>query len=190
MIPNDEDIKEFSGQARWERWLDREHERADQVWIKFAKKRSGKRSVTYAEAVESALCYGWIDGLARGLDEDHYLQRFTPRRPRSQWSRINREKATALIEAGRMKPAGAREVERAKADGRWDAAYDPPSTIRVPQHLSARLAQEPAAKAFFEGLSKSYRYSILYNIENAKRPETRVRRIEKFVEMLKRGEKP
>lgn len=190
MIPDDKDLKEFADQARWERWLEREHERSDQVWIKFVKKGSGKRSVTYAEAVESALCYGWIDGLVRGLDQDHYLQRFTPRRPRSKWSRINRDKATALIEAGRMKPAGAREVEKAKADGRWAAASEPPSTIQVPDDLSARLEQEPAAKAFFDDLSKGYRYSILYSIEDAKRPETRARRIEKFVEMLKRGEKP
>jgi uncharacterized protein YdeI (YjbR/CyaY-like superfamily) len=140
------------------------------------------------EALHAALCFGWIDGQARGGDDSFYLQRFTPRRARSIWSKRNRDFVTALIESGRMQPAGLREVERAKADGRWDAAYDAPSTATVPDDLQAALDASPAAAELFAGLSSQNRYAILHRVQTAKKPETRARRIEKFVAMLARGE--
>lgn len=157
--------------------------------MKLAKKGSGFASVTYAEAVEVALCYGWIDGQAKRLDDVYYLQRFTPRRARSKWSKINRAKAEKLIESGAMKAAGLREVDRAKMDGRWDAAYDSPSTARVPDDLRAELDKNHKARGFFEALDATNRYAILHRIHDAKRPETRERRIKKFVAMLERKEK-
>jgi uncharacterized protein YdeI (YjbR/CyaY-like superfamily) len=165
-------------------WLARHHATSTGLWLKVAKKGSGIDTVTYDQAVEIALCYGWIDGQVRSFDEDYYLQRFTPRRPRSKWSKINRQRATALIERGEMKPAGMREVERAKADGRWDAAYDAPSTATVPDDLRRELEKNEAAREFFATLDSRNRYAILYQIQDAKKPETRVRRIEKYVAML------
>lgn len=179
----------FESPAAWEAWLDEHHASSDGLWIKIARKATGIRTVTYAEALETALCYGWIDGQKASFDEDYWLQRFTPRRPRSKWSKVNREGATRLIEAGRMKPAGLQEVERARADGRWDAAYDAQSTATVPEDLRRALDAEPAASAFFETLNSVNRYAILYQIADAKRPETRTRRIEKFVAMLAEGKK-
>jgi uncharacterized protein YdeI (YjbR/CyaY-like superfamily) len=170
-----------------ESWLEEHHSSSDGVWLKFAKKGSGIQSVAYTEALEVALCFGWIDGQARRLDELHYLQRFTPRRTRSRWSKINREKAERLIEQGRMRPAGLEEVERARADGRWDEAYDSATTATVPADFQASLDAEPAAQAFFETLSKSKRYSFLYRIEDAKRPETRAKRIAEYVALLAEG---
>jgi uncharacterized protein YdeI (YjbR/CyaY-like superfamily) len=178
----------FASADEWEAWLRDHHDTARGIWIRFAKKGSGVPSVTYAEAVEAALCFGWIDGQARGGDDASYLQRFTPRRPRSAWSKRNRERVAALIEAGRMHAAGLREVERAKADGRWDAAYDAPSTATVPHDLQAALDAEPAAAEFFATLTGQNRYAILHRVQTAKRPETRARRIEKFVAMLAAGE--
>jgi uncharacterized protein YdeI (YjbR/CyaY-like superfamily) len=157
------------------------------VWLKFAKKGSGVATVTYAEAVEEALCYGWIDGQAAGHDETFYLQRFTPRRRRSKWSLINRNKAERLIAEGRMKPAGLAQVEAAKGDGRWDAAYPSPSAATVPDDLQAALDQNPKAKAFFEALTGQNRYAVLYRIRDAKRPETRAKRIAEYVAMLAQG---
>lgn len=136
-----------------------------------------------------ALCYGWIDGQKAGLDDQWWLQRFTPRRPRSRWSKVNRDKVAALIEQGRMRPPGLAEIDRAKADGRWDAAYDSPRTATVPDDLAAALAATPAAAAFFETLDRQNRYSILHRVQEAKRAETRARRIEKYVAMLAEGEK-
>jgi uncharacterized protein YdeI (YjbR/CyaY-like superfamily) len=144
--------------------------------------------VAYAEAIEVALTYGWIDGQARRIDEQHYRQRFTPRRARSPWSKINRAKAERLIAEGAMEPAGLAEVERAKADGRWERAYDSPSTAVVPDDLRAALDAAPAASRLFDELDGTNRYAILYRIQDAKRPETRARRIEQFVAMLERGE--
>ena len=174
----------------WERWLDRNHGNEEGVWLKVAKKSSGKRTVSVPEALEIALCYGWIDGQRKAFDGDYFLQRFTPRRLRSRWSKINRDSATALIERGRMRPPGLAEVERAKADGRWAAAYDSPSKIQPTPELLAALEASPKAKALFEELDSQNRYAILYRVHDAKRPETRTRRIEKFVEMLSRGETP
>jgi uncharacterized protein YdeI (YjbR/CyaY-like superfamily) len=182
--------KPFASQETWERWLDRNHGNEEGVWLKVAKKASGRRTVTVPEALEIALCYGWIDGQRKSFDKDYFLQRFTPRRPRSKWSKINRDKATSLIEQGRMRPPGLAEVERAKADGRWAAAYDSPTRIKPAPELLAALEASPKAKALFEELDSQNRYAILYRVHDAKRPETRIRRIEKFVEMLSRGETP
>jgi len=181
-------VKEFRTRAAWERWLAGHHGDEGGVWLKFAKKDTGITTVTYAEALEAALCYGWIDAQVKRFDETYYLQRFTPRRQRSKWSRINRDAATRLIESGDMKPPGLAEVERAQADGRWDAAYDSPANATVPADLERALRRDKKAREFFATLSKQNRYAILYRIQDAKRPETRARRIAQFVEMLARGE--
>ncbi|MDP9239398.1 MAG: YdeI/OmpD-associated family protein [Actinomycetota bacterium] len=189
MVRTDGPVLTFASADDWAAWLAEEHDSSDGLWLKMAKRETGIASVTYAEAVEVALCYGWIDGQKASAEKGHWLQRFTPRRPRSKWSKVNCGKATALIESGRMQPAGLREVERAKADGRWEAAYEPPSTAFVPDDLVAALAAEPAAAAAFATLNSANRYAILFRIHDAKRPETRARRIAKFVDMLGRGEK-
>jgi uncharacterized protein YdeI (YjbR/CyaY-like superfamily) len=178
----------FASAADWERWLEEHHSASGGVWIKMAKKDSGIDSVRYPEVLDCALCFGWIDGRREALDERYFLQRFTPRGPRSRWSRINRDKAERLIGQGRMRPAGLAEVQRAKADGRWEAAYEGQRSITVPEDLQRELDARPAAKAFFEGLSSRNRYAILYRLHDAKRPETRARRLEKFVAMLEAGE--
>ena len=178
----------FATPAKLEAWIDEHGEDSDGIWLKFAKKDSGIESVVYAEAVEIALSYGWIDGQAKRHDDHHYLQRFTPRRSRSKWSKINREKAERLMAEGRMRPAGLREVERAKEDGRWDEAYDSPSTATVPEDFRAALDAEPAAAEFFASLGSTKRYSFLYRITDAKRAETRAKRIAEYVELLARGE--
>ncbi len=179
----------FESQAAWEAWLAEEHAKASGVWVKIAKKASGVPSVTFAEALESALCHGWIDGQRNRFDDQWFLQRFTPRRRRSNWSKVNRAKVERLIADGRMRPAGLREVERARADGRWDAAYDAPSVATVPEDLQRALDENPAAAAFFATLNKQNRFAILYRVHDAKRPETRARRIERFVAMLSEGTK-
>ena len=178
----------FATPVELEAWIDEHGEESDGIWLKFAKKDSGIESVVYAEAVEIALSHGWIDGQAKRLDDDHYLQRFTPRRPRSKWSRINREKAERLIAEGRMRAGGLREIERAKEDGRWEDAYDSPKTATVPDDFQAALDAEPAAAEFFASLGSTKRYSFLYRITDAKRPETRAKRIAEYVELLARGE--
>ena len=185
---SDEEQREFASQDDWRAWLAEHHADSDGIWIRFAKKGSGLPTVVYAEAVEVALAYGWIDGHTKGIDDRHYRQRYTPRRTRSKWSKINRTKAEALIARGAMEPAGLAEVERAKADGRWDAAYDSPRTALVPDDLRAALDADPAASAFFEQLDGNNRYAILYRIQDAKRADTRARRIAQFVAMLGRGE--
>ena len=178
-------ILPFPTPEAWDAWLAENHEGADGIWVKIAKKSTGIETVAYPEVLDVAISYGWIDGQRRALDETWFLQKFTPRRERSQWSRINRDKATRLIEEGRMKPAGMREVERAKADGRWDAAYEPQTTSAVPPDLQAELDADPRAREFFESLSSQNRYAILYRLQDAKRPETRARRLATFVQMLK-----
>lgn len=178
----------FATPVELEAWIDEHGEESDGIWLKFAKKDSGIESVVYAEAVEIALSHGWIDGQAKRLDDDHYLQRFTPRRSRSKWSRINREKAERLIAEGRMRAGGLREIERAKEDGRWEDAYDSPSTATVPDDFQVALDAEPAAAEFFASLGSTKRYSFLYRITDAKRPETRAKRIAEYVELLARGE--
>ena len=178
----------FESADGFDAWLDENHASVDGIWLKFAKKGSGIRSLVYAEALDVALAYGWIDGQAKPIDEHWYMQRFTPRRKRSKWSKRNRDKAEALIASGAMKPAGMAEVERAQADGRWDAAYDSPRTATVPDDLQRALDASPAAREFFATLSSANRYAILYRVQDAKRPETRARRIEQYVAMLERGE--
>lgn len=184
MQPSDLPVLGFADQGAWESWLARQHAVSPGVWLKIPKKGSGAPGVGYPDALAVALCYGWIDGQKGRLDEDHWLQRFGPRRPGSRWSKINTEKAAELIEAGLMQPAGMREVELARADGRWDAAYEGQRAIGVPEDLAAELARNDAARAFFATLSGVNRYSILYRIGDAKRPETRARRIAKYVAML------
>ncbi|MEO3749502.1 YdeI/OmpD-associated family protein [Streptomyces sp. B6B3] len=181
--PDDPEL-DLADQDAWAAWLEDHHADPSGAWLRIAKKDSGLTSVGYAEAVETALCFGWIDGQSRRLDDRYWLQRFTPRRPRSRWSRINRQKAEDLIERGLMRPAGLAEVERARADGRWEAAYDSPRTAEVPDDLRAALAANPRAEAFFATLNGRNRYAILHRVQEAKRPETRTRRIATFVTML------
>ncbi|MGH9093775.1 MAG: YdeI/OmpD-associated family protein [Acidimicrobiales bacterium] len=171
--------------AAWEAWLDVSHGASAGVWLQLAKR--GTAGLTYADALEVALCFGWIDAQKKGLDGSWWLQRFTPRRERSRWSKINRASAEQLVKGARMRPAGLAEIARARADGRWDAAYDPPSTATVPDDLAAALAADPAASAFFDRLDGANRYAILYRIQEAKRAETRARRIAGFVTMLAEG---
>jgi uncharacterized protein YdeI (YjbR/CyaY-like superfamily) len=180
-------VRTFASAAAFERWLEA-HGDDPGVWLRIAKAGSGGRSVTYAAALESALCFGWIDGQKASLDEGWWLQRFTPRRPHSPWSRINCVKAEALAEAGRLRPQGRSEVEAAKADGRWAAAYAGQRTAEVPPDLQAALDANPAAAAFFTTLSRGNRYALLYRIGAVKRPETRARKIAQYVEMLEAGE--
>jgi uncharacterized protein YdeI (YjbR/CyaY-like superfamily) len=179
----------FAGPPELEAWLEENHASSQGLWLKIAKKGVGETSVTYAEALELALAFGWIDSQKRGHDERFFLQRFTPRRPRGRWSRINREKAEALIAAEKMRPAGLAEVEAAKADGRWEAAYEGQRTAQVPPDLQRELDANPAAAELFAGLDSANRYAVIYRLNDAKKPETRERRLRKFVAMLERGEK-
>jgi uncharacterized protein YdeI (YjbR/CyaY-like superfamily) len=186
---SDDPVEFFAKPADFERWLRKHHAKASCVWVKYATKKSGIASIDWDQAVDVALCYGWIDGQAKSLDETYSLQRFTPRRKQSKWSKLNRERVARLTKAGRMQPAGLAEVERAKADGRWDAAYDSPANAKVPDDLAKALAKSAKAKKFFDSLSSANRYAILYRLHAAKKPETRARRLEKFIEMLNKGEK-
>ncbi|MFF7329755.1 YdeI/OmpD-associated family protein [Streptomyces sp. NPDC008150] len=184
------EIASFESADAFESWLARNHGSSPGLWLKLRKKTPGLVTLDYAQALDVALCYGWIDGQKRALDDAFWLQRFTPRRDRSRWSKINCAKATALIEQGRMRPPGLAEVERAKADGRWETAYDGARSAQVPDDLAEALATNPAAAKFFETLDRQNRYAILYRVQEAKRPETRLRRIEKFVTMLAEAKKP
>ena len=179
----------FETPSAWEAWLREHHADARGVWLKLAKKEAGIPSISYAEALDVALCYGWIDGQKAACDAQFWLQKFTPRGPKSIWSKINCDKATALIAAGAMQPAGLRQVELARADGRWDAAYASQRTITIPDDLQRELDQHPQAQAFFKTLNSANRYAILFRIHTAKKPETRAARIRTFIEMLSRGEK-
>jgi len=179
----------FPHQKAWETWLAANHATSAGVWLRLAKKGSPIQSVTYNEALEAALCYGWIDAQKQPESEQAWLQRFTPRRPKSIWSKVNREKAAALIKAARMQPAGLEQIERAKQDGRWDAAYDSPGAAEVPEDLQSALDRNPQARAFFRTLDRANRYAVLWRIQTAKKAETRARRIRQFVEMLERHEK-
>lgn len=180
---------ECADAAAWARWLKRHHATAAGVWLRVAKKDSGIASVDYAGALEEALCHGWIDGQRKSDDAQYFQQRFTPRTARSMWSQINRAKVLKLIEQGRMLPAGLAEIERAKADGRWDAAYEAASVATVPSDLQAALDADKKAAKFFLTLNAQNRFAVLFRIQGAKKPETRARRIEKFVQMLAKGEK-
>jgi len=177
-------IMPFASPSAWEEWLAEHHAQAPGVWLKLAKKVSGTASVTYAEALDVALCYGWIDGQKKPYDALFWLQKFTPRRSKSGWSKLNTEKVAQLIGAGRMQPSGLREVEAAKADGRWDTAYASQRTVIVPDDLRLELERRPEALAFFASLNNVNRYAICYRIETAKKPETRRARLETFLAML------
>jgi uncharacterized protein YdeI (YjbR/CyaY-like superfamily) len=178
----------FTSKAEFERWLEGQDGMSVGLWLKIAKKNAGLATVSYDEALDSALCFGWIDGQKGSFDEQYWLQRFTPRRARSKWSRVNRERAGELIELGLMRETGLAEVEKAKADGRWDAAYEGQKAIQVPDDLQAALAQDPKAAAFFATLDSRNRYAILYRISDAKKPATRAARIEKYVAMCRDNE--
>ena len=188
MASPDLPIEHFADPAAWERWLER-HPQSSGVWLKIAKKDAGIPSVTYADALDVALCHGWIDGQKKGFDAQFFLQRFTPRRARSTWSKINVAKIDTLSAAGRMRPAGLREVEAAKADGRWHAAYDGARSMDVPLELAKALAGNRKAKAFFDSLDKANRYAVCWRVQTAVKPETKQARVEKLVAMLARGEK-
>ncbi|CAL9514864.1 hypothetical protein SUDANB58_03727 [Streptomyces sp. enrichment culture] len=189
-VTQDLEIVAFESAGAFEAWLDENHAVSPGIWLKLRKKGTGIVTLDYAQALDVALCYGWIDGRKAKFDDQWWLQRFTPRKPGSRWSKVNRDKATALIEQGRMRPAGQAEIDRAKADGRWEAAYDSARTATVPDDLAAALTADPAAAAFFETLDRRNRYAILYRVQEAKKAETRARRIEKYVAMLAKGEKP
>lgn len=181
-------IQTFADRAAWEKWLAAHGAKSPGIWLKLAKKTGRKPTIAKPDAVEAALCVGWIDGQIDKFDDTNWLVRFTPRGPKSRWSQINRETALRLVAAGKMKPAGQAEIDRAKADGRWDAAYAPQSKADVPDDLKNALDAHPKAKAFFATLNGANRYAILYRIHHAKTEKTRAARIEKFVAMLVRGE--
>jgi uncharacterized protein YdeI (YjbR/CyaY-like superfamily) len=182
-------IMSFETQQDWERWLTEHHTGTKGIWLKIAKKESGILSVNYSEALDSALCYGWIDGQKASFDGQYWLQKFTPRRPKSIWSKVNCDKATALIAEGRMQPAGIRQVELAKADGRWESAYESQSKITIPADFQSELDKNQKAKDFFSVLDSVNRYAILFRIHSAKKPATRSARINKFIEMLSNNQK-
>jgi len=182
-------ILDAESQSAWADWLKENHAKSAGVWLRLAKKGSGVQSVTYDEAIESALCFGWIDGQKKGYDEATWLQKMTPRGPRSIWSKINRDKAEVLIANGSMKPAGLDAIERARKGGQWDAAYDSQKGSTLPADLQAELDKSKAARDFFATLNSVNRYAILHRIQTAVKPETRAKRIQKFVEMLERNEK-
>ncbi|MBZ5544854.1 MAG: YdeI/OmpD-associated family protein [Acidobacteriia bacterium] len=182
-------VRRFANQEAWAAWLGKNYHQSRGLWLRLAKKGSGLRSISYSEALDVALCYGWIDGQKKSDTERTWLQKFVPRSANSVWSKINREKATALIASGRMKPAGLKALERAKKSGRWETAYDPPSRAVVSPDLQMALDANPRAKAFFESLDGANRYAVLFRIQTVKKPETRAKKIRQFVEMLERNKK-
>lgn len=187
--PDSDTALHFDGPADWAAWLREHHAGSPGVWLRIAKKGAPRASVGYPEALELALCHGWIDAIKRSDGPQYWLQRFTPRAARSIWSKVNRDKALALVAAGRMQPAGLHEMKRAQADGRWDAAYDPASKSTVPPDLQTALDADPRAEAFFKALDAKNRYAVLFRLQTAKRADTRARRIANFVAMLAKGEK-
>ncbi|MFP6562423.1 YdeI family protein [Paraburkholderia sp. B3] len=178
----------FGSQTEWESWLEHNGGTSTGIWLRLSKKGAGQPALTYAQATESALCYGWIDGQKQAGSEEYWLQRFTPRSPKSLWSQLNKTRAEALIAAGRMRPQGLREIDKARKDGRWEAAYTSASHSIVPDDLQVALDANPKARKFFATLNSRNRYAILFRVQNAKKPETRARKIEEFVDMLNRGE--
>jgi uncharacterized protein YdeI (YjbR/CyaY-like superfamily) len=178
----------FLDQTEWENWLTQNGDASSGIWLRLAKKGSAQPTLSYEQALESALCHGWIDGQKQTESEAYWLQRFTRRSTKSIWSKLNKDKAEALIAAGKMLPAGMQEISKAKEDGRWEAAYTSASNSVVPDDLQAALDVNPKASAFFATLSARNRYSILFRIQNAKKPATRARKIEEFIDMLNRGE--
>lgn len=186
---NDIPIHSFPSQKAWRKWLDKNFENQKGIWMRFFKKDSGVKSVNYKEALDEALCYGWIDGQLKKYDEESYLQKFTPRRDRSIWSKRNIEHVERLINSGQMQPPGLKEVERAKAEGRWDQAYSSPSNMTAPEDFLKELSKNKKAEKFFYSLNKANQYAINWRLQTAKKPGTRERRMKTILEMLKKGEK-
>ncbi len=189
MVKSDLPQLYFGTVQEWEAWLSKNHTTSKGIWMKFAKKGSGIPAISHDEALLPALCYGWIDGQADKFDELYWLMKFTPRRPRSMWSKRNCDFVTQLIAEGKMQPAGQAQIEAAKADGRWDAAYDSPKNMVVPEDFLQELAKDPKALEFFESLNKTNKYAIVFRLQTAKKPETKERRKQVLLEMLKKGEK-
>jgi uncharacterized protein YdeI (YjbR/CyaY-like superfamily) len=187
-MPDELPILAFATPAAWQEWLAAEHATAPGVWLKLAKRASGNASVSYAEALDVALCFGWIDSRREALDEQYFLQRYTPRQPRGRWSRINREKVERLTAEGRMRASGLAEVDRAKADGRWDAAYEPARTATVPPDLAAALAQDERARRRYESLGRTDRYLVILRLQTARTPEARAARLRRMVATLAAGD--
>jgi len=183
------EILSFPSAAEWEEWLDQNHATSNGIWLHFFKKDSGRKTVSYAEALDGALCHGWIDGLRKSFDAESFVQKFTPRRPRSMWSKINTGHVDRLHQLGKMKPAGVAAVEAAKSDGRWQAAYDGPKRAEIPADFLAELAKNKRAHAFFQTLNKTNIYSIAWRLQTARTPEIRARRLKTIVAMMKKGEK-
>jgi uncharacterized protein YdeI (YjbR/CyaY-like superfamily) len=188
-VEGDSEIMAFPSAEDWERWLAKTHATSTGIWLRFFKKGSGIASVTHAEALAAALCFGWIDGQLKKHDEKSWLRRFAPRRPQSVWSKRNQELVAQLADAGKMRPAGLKEVEAAKADGRWDRAYDSPSKMTVPADFMNELSKNKTARAFFETLNKANTYAIAWRLQTAKKPATRERRMRAIIEMLAEGKK-
>ena len=184
-----QEIKSFPSAPAFREWLASHHGQTGGIWVRFFKKNSGEKSLTYPEALDEALCYGWIDGQAKAYDERSWLQRFTPRRRASPWSKINTQHAERLIKAGRMTPGGLKQVEEARTDGRWSAAYDSPRHAAPPEDFLTELDKNKEAKAFFTTLNKANIYAIVYRLQTAKKPETRQNRLKMILAMLSRGEK-
>jgi uncharacterized protein YdeI (YjbR/CyaY-like superfamily) len=182
-------VKLFKNQKAWEDWLEKHADSSTGLWLRIAKKSSKLKSISHQEALDTALCHGWIDALRKTLDDDSFIQRFTPRTKKSLWSKINRDKALSLIKSGRMRPGGVAAIEAAKGDGRWQAAYDSHRTSTVPQDLQEELDRNPKAKAFFATLNSQNRYAVLFRIQTAAKSETRKKRIAQFVEMLEQHRK-
>lgn len=189
MNETDLPIIAFKSSKEWASWLAQNHTKSSGLWLRLFKKDSGVASVTYAEALDEALCYGWIDGQLDKYDEKSWLRKFTPRRPKSVWSKRNIAHIDRLTRAGKMKSAGRKEVEAAKADGRWKRAYDSPSAMQIPADFLKALSQDKKAKAFFATLNKANTYAIAWRLQTAKRPETRAKRLQAILAKLKKGEK-
>jgi uncharacterized protein YdeI (YjbR/CyaY-like superfamily) len=182
-------VKYFKTTGQWRKWLEKNYSKSDGVWLQFFKKDSGEKTITHTQALDEALCFGWIDGQANSFDEKSWLQKFTPRRAKSIWSKKNTQNVERLIESGRMHEAGLAEVEAAKADGRWSRAYDSPKDMNMPEDFLKELSSNKKAQKFFESLNRTNLYSIHWRLQTAKKPETRQKRMRLILEMLERGEK-
>ena len=186
---NEMQVLSFASSKEWRKWLAAHHAKSNGIWLRFFKKDSGEKTVVYAEALDEALCYGWIDGQADKYDAKSYIHKFTPRRPRSIWSKRNTEKAERLIQEGKMKKAGMQQVELAKADGRWQRAYDSPKNMKMPEDFLQQLSKNKRAKAFFDGLNKTNLFAIAWRLHTAKKPETRDKRLKEVLAMMREGKK-
>ena len=182
-------VVSFASSEEWREWIEEHHAKSNGVWLRLFKKNSGEKTVTYDEALEEALCYGWIDGQANKYDSTSYIQKFTPRRPKSIWSKRNTEKAERLIQDGKMQQAGMQQVELAKADGRWQQAYDSSKNMKVPEDFLQQLSTNEKAKTFFDGLNKANQYAISWRLQTAKKPETREKRLKEILQMMSEGKK-